>query len=107
MHARPPVLRVPAVVLPCLRDGVPVDPVVVPEPRVLGGDDGLDEGGGDLRERDGPPVDRVALARRAQALLARADESGRRRVPPAEKNYLRKRDEDEEEEKDEEKREIS
>jgi hypothetical protein len=66
------------------------------EPGVLGGDDRLDEGGGDLRERDGPPVDRVALALAAQPLLPRTDERGRRRVPPAEKNYLRKRDEDEE-----------
>ena len=62
MYARAPVVRVPEVVLARLRDGGPVDPVVVEEPRVLGGDDGRDEGGGDLRERDGPPVDRVALA---------------------------------------------
>jgi len=96
MHARPPVVRVPEVVRARLRDGGPVDPVVVPETRVLGGDDGCDEGRGDLREGDGPPVDRVALALASQTLLARADERGRRRVPPAEEDYLRKRDEDEE-----------
>jgi hypothetical protein len=107
VHARAAVVRVPAVVLPRLRDGGPVDPVVLEETRVLGGDDRGDEGGGDLRERDGPPVDRVALALAAQTLLARADEGGRRRIPPAEKNYLRKRDEDEEEEKYEKKRKIS
>jgi hypothetical protein len=98
---------VPEVVRARLRDGGPVDAVVVPEPRVLGGDDGGDEGGGDLREGYGPPVDRVALALAPQPLLARADERGRRRVAPAEEDYLRKRDEDQEKKKYEEKREIS
>jgi hypothetical protein len=65
------------------------------ETRVLGGDDRLDEGGGDLRERDGPPVDHVALALAAQPLLPRADERGRRRIPPAEEDDLGERDEDE------------
>jgi hypothetical protein len=81
--------------------------VVLEETRVLGGDDGGDEGGGDLREGHRPAVDRVALALAPQALLACADERGRRRVAPAEKNYLRKRDEDEEKKKYEEKRKIS
>jgi hypothetical protein len=97
VHARAAVARVPAVVRARLRDGDPVDSVVLEEPCVLGGDDRGDESGGDLRERDGPPVDGVALAFTAQPLLARADERGRRRVPPAEEDYLRKGDEDEEE----------
>jgi hypothetical protein len=107
VYARAAIVSVPAVVLPRLCYGGPVDPVVLEETRVLGGDDGFDEGRGDLRERDGPSIYRVAPALAAQPLLARADERGRRRIAPAEEDYLRKRDEDEEKKRYEEKRKIS
>lgn len=94
-------MGVPEVVRARLRDGGPVDPVVLEEAGVLGGDDGRGEGGGDLRERDGPPVDRIALPVGAQSLLARADEGGCRRVPPAKEDDLGERDEDEEGEEEE------
>jgi len=97
VHARAPVVGVPEVVRARLRDGRPVDPVVLEEPGVLGRDDGGGEGGGDAGQRDRPPVDRVALALGAQPLPARADEGGRRRVSPPQQDDLRKRDEDEDE----------
>jgi hypothetical protein len=84
---------------------------MLPESRVLGRDDGRDEGGGDLRERDRPAVDRIALPFGAEPLLSRADEGGRRRVAPPQKDDLRKRDEDEggiqEEKEGEEKKRFS
>ena len=92
-------------------DRVPVDAAVLEEARVLGGEDGADEGGGNLPEGYRAAVDRVALALRAEALLPGADESGRRRIPPAEEEDRGEGDEDEEEikaeEEEEEKREIS
>jgi hypothetical protein len=81
--------------------------VVLEEPRVLGGDDGGDEGGGDLRQGDRPPGDGVALPLGAQPLLSRADEGGRRRVAPPQQDDLRKRDEDESQIEKEKDREIS
>jgi hypothetical protein len=107
VHARTPVVGVAEVVRARLGDGLPVDPVVLVEARVFGREDGRDEGGGDLRQRNGPPVDDVTLPLGAQALLPGADEGGRRRVAPAEENDLRNRDEDESQIEEKEDREIS
>jgi hypothetical protein len=81
--------------------------VVLEETGVFRGEDRPDEGGRDLTEADGAPVDRVTSALRAKARLARLDERGRLRIAPAKENDLWERDEDEEEKEEEKKREIS
>ena len=76
-------------------DGLPVDPPVLEEARVLGGDDGLDEGGRDVAEGNGAPVDGVALSGRAKRRLPRPDEGRRPRHAPPEGHDRRKRHEPE------------
>jgi hypothetical protein len=76
--------------------------VVLEKTGVLRGEDRPEEGGRNLPEANGAPVDRVALPLRAEPLLPRADERGRLRVAPAKENDLWKRDEDDEREEEEE-----
>jgi hypothetical protein len=81
--------------------------MVLEEPGVFRGEDRLDEGGRDLPETNGAPVDRVAPALPTQTRAAGLDERGRLRVAPAKEKDLGKRDEDEEREEEEEEKEIS
>ena len=68
--------------------------MVLEKTGILRGKDRLDEGGRDLTETNWAPVDRVALALRAEPLLPDADERGRRRIAPAEEKDRGERDED-------------
>jgi len=100
-------VRVSLVPLAGRRDRLPVDAMVLEKAGVFRGEDRLDEGGRDLPEADGAPVDRVALAQRVEVCLPGLDERGRLRVAPAEEEYLREGDEDAQREREEEeKREI-
>jgi hypothetical protein len=81
--------------------------VVLEETRVFRGEDRPEEGGRNLSEANGAPVDRVALALCDEVRLPGLDERGRLRVAPAKEKDRGKRDEDDErEEKEKKKREI-
>ena len=107
MEAFSAAVRVRPVPLTGRRDRLPIDAVVLEETGVFCCEDRPDEGGRDLPEANGAPVDRVVPALRAQVLFPGLDERGRFRVAPAKENNRGKRDEDDEKEEEKKKREIS
>ena len=107
MEAFSAALRVRPVPLAGRKDRLPIDAVVLEKTGVFCCENRPDEGGRDLPEANGAPVDRVAPAIRAQVRLPGFDERGRFRVAPAEENNRGKRDDDDKEKEEEKKREIS
>jgi hypothetical protein len=100
-------LRVRLVPLAGRRDRLPIDAVVLEKTGVFRGKDRLDEGGCDLPEANGAPVDRVAPALCVEARLPGLDERGRFRVAPAKEEDRGEGDDDEKKKEKEKERKIS
>jgi len=81
--------------------------MVLEKAGVFRGENRLDEGGRDLPEANGAPVDRIVPAVRAQVRLPGLDERGRLRIAPAEEEDGGEWDEGEEKEEEEKEKEIS